>query len=167
MRHAAAKYVTDHAMLDSPVGRLLIGGDGAEVLLIGFPSGSRAVAAEPDWRRDDALYPEARGQILEYLAGTRTGFDFPMRLVGTAFQTSLWRALLDIPFGSTTTYTDLAHRIGRPKAIRAVGAANGANPLPIVVPCHRVLGRDGSLTGFGGGLDLKRRLLELERTRTP
>lgn len=162
MQHAAEKVVTDYAMLPSPVGRLLIGGDGTEVMLIGFPKGSRAVAPRDDWTRDDRLYPKARQQLIDYFAGRRRGFDFPMRLIGTDFQKSVWLALLSIPLGLTRTYASIAAEIGRPTAVRAVGAANGANPLPIVVPCHRLLGSDGSLVKFGGGLEAKRFLLDLE-----
>ena len=96
------------------------------------------------------------------MAGALTVFDLPLRLGGTAFQNRVWKALCDIPFGETTTYGALARRIGKPTAFRAVGAANGANPLPIVVPCHRVIGSDGSLTGFGGGIEIKRFLLAHE-----
>lgn len=162
MKHAAEKFVTDYAMLDSPVGNLLIGGDQASVMLIGFSKGSRAVTARPEWRRDDSLYAGARSQLSEYFAGQRAVFDFSMTLIGTDFQKQCWEALIAIPQGQTRTYATIAREIGRPKAVRAVGAANGANPLPIVVPCHRLLGADGSLTGFGGGVDVKQYLLDLE-----
>jgi methylated-DNA-[protein]-cysteine S-methyltransferase len=162
MKHAAEKFVTDYAMLDSPVGSLLIGGDQASVLLIGFSKGSQAVTAGPEWRRDDSLYANARSQLCQYFAGERAVFDFSMTLIGTDFQKQCWEALVSIPYGETRTYTMIAGEIGRPKAVRAVGAANGANPLPIVIPCHRLLGADGSLTGFGGGIDMKRYLLDLE-----
>jgi len=108
MTHASARQVTCYAMLDTPVGPLLIGGDGSDVLLIGFSGGSRAVAPERDWRRDDSLYPQARAQIAEYFAGGRTRFDFPVRMVGTPFQRAVWQALLDVPYGSTAAYRDLA-----------------------------------------------------------
>lgn len=163
MKHASARHVTCYAMLDTPVGPLLIGGDGSDVLLIGFSGGSRAVAPGRDWRRDDSLYPEARAQIAEYFAGGRTRFDFPMRMVGTPFQRAVWQALLDVPYGCTAAYRDLAAAVGKPGANQAVGAANGANPLPLAVPCHRVIGADGSLTGYGGGLDVKRMLLAHEQ----
>ncbi len=108
-------------------------------------------------QNDDAI-----GQIQEYLAGERKQFDLPLDQRGTEFQVSVWNAVYAIPWGQTTTYGEIARKIGRPDAFRAVGAANGANPHPIIVPCHRVIGADGSLTGFGGGLPLKRRLLTLE-----
>jgi methylated-DNA-[protein]-cysteine S-methyltransferase len=162
MRHAAEKIVTAYAALASPVGTLLIGGDGHRVLLIGFPEGPNAVIAPGSWTRDDTLYPVAREQLTEYFAGRRRAFDFIMAMTGTDFQKSVWQALLEIPFGVTRTYAALAGAIERPKAVRAVGAANGANPLPIAVPCHRLIGADGSLIKFGGGLGVKRYLLDLE-----
>jgi O-6-methylguanine DNA methyltransferase len=104
----------------------------------------------------------ALDQIAEYLNGTRRQFDLPLDLRGTEFQRRVWAAVAGIPYGQTRTYAQIAQAIGKPLAVRAVGAANGANPLPLVVPCHRVLGSDGSLTGYGGGLDVKRKLLEME-----
>jgi O-6-methylguanine DNA methyltransferase len=105
----------------------------------------------------------ALDQIAEYLGGQRREFDLPLDLRGTDFQRRMWAAVAGIPYGQTRTYADIARAIGKPQAVRAVGAANGANPLPLVVPCHRVIGSDGSLTGYGGGLDVKRKLLEMER----
>lgn len=152
-----------YGYLDSPVGRLLVAGDGDRLRLLGFPSGIRAREAAPDWRRDDNLFSEAFAQLRAYFAGELTRFDLPLWFDGTAFQNAVWSALRDIPYGETISYAELAGRIGRPTASRAVGAANGANPLPIVVPCHRVIGADGSLTGFGGGVETKRYLLRHER----
>lgn len=117
----------------------------------------------PEWRRDDALFKEAFTQLAAYFAGGLTTFDLPLHFAGTAFQKTVWRALIDIPFGETVSYGALATTIGRPTASRAVGAANGANPLPIIAPCHRVIGADRSLTGFGGGLETKSFLLDHER----
>jgi O-6-methylguanine DNA methyltransferase len=102
-------------------------------------------------------------QIIEYLGGKRREFDLPLDVRGTDFQHRVWDAVAAIPYGQTRTYAEVARMIGKPKAVRAVGAANGANPLPLVVPCHRVVGSDGSLTGYGGGLDVKRKLLEMEK----
>ncbi|MEJ2121019.1 MAG: methylated-DNA--[protein]-cysteine S-methyltransferase [Alphaproteobacteria bacterium] len=147
----------------SPIGRLLIAGDGERLHLISFPTGSRAHMPKSDWRRDDGLFTAAVDQLRAYFAGALTRFDLPLRLAGTPFQNAVWSALRDIPYGETISYQTLATRIGRPTACRAVGAANGANPLPIVVPCHRVIGADGSLTGFGGGIETKRALLDHER----
>ena len=104
----------------------------------------------------------ALDQIAEYLGGQRREFDLPLDLRGTEFQRRVWAAVAGIPYGETRAYADIARTIGKPRAVRAVGAANGANPLPLVVPCHRVLGSDGSLTGYGGGLDVKQELLEME-----
>ncbi len=101
-------------------------------------------------------------QLAEYFAGERKQFDVPLALRGTPFQLEVWRALQRIPYGETRTYADIARAIGRPTATRAVGGANGANPIPIIIPCHRVIGSNGGLTGFGGGIDVKRRLLDLE-----
>jgi methylated-DNA-[protein]-cysteine S-methyltransferase len=162
LRHAAEKYVTDYAIQESPVGRLLVGGHDGDVLLIGFPNGCNAVTPRDHWTRDDTLYPKARQELGDYFTGRRRNFDFSMRMVGTDFQKSVWLALLSIPAGETRTYASIATEIGRPKAVRAVGAANGANPLPIVIPCHRLLGSNGSLIKFGGGLEVKRYLLDLE-----
>ncbi len=104
-------------------------------------------------------------QVLEYLQGQRTTFTFQLDFRGTAFQISVWQALTRIPYGETRSYSDIAQVVQRPKAVRAVGAANGANPIPIVVPCHRVIGKNGNLTGYGGGLDVKEELLRLESNK--
>ncbi|MEZ5933151.1 MAG: methylated-DNA--[protein]-cysteine S-methyltransferase [Alphaproteobacteria bacterium] len=152
-----------YGYLESPIGALLVAGDESGLQLISFPKGSRAVLPREGWRRDDAFFGEVFSQLDGYFGGRRTAFDLPLRFGGTAFQETVWRALMDIPFAETTSYGELARRIGRPEASRAVGAANGANPLPIVVPCHRVIGADKSLTGFGGGLPTKRFLLDHER----
>ena len=121
-------------------------------------------AAEPgsEWKRDDGALAAARRQLEEYFAGKRSAFDLPLAMEGTPFQRRVWTALIEIPFGKTVAYSDIARRIGKPSASRAVGAANGRNPIAIVVPCHRVIGADGSLTGYGGGEARKKFLLELE-----
>lgn len=111
---------------------------------------------------EDALLTEAARQLRAYFDGALRDFDLPLAPAGTDFQRQVWQALAAIPWGQTVSYAELAARIGRPRAVRAVGAANGANPLPIVLPCHRVIGRDGSLTGYAGGLEIKRQLLALE-----
>ena len=148
--------------IPSPVGRLLLGGQTSFLELIGFPEGKGIVHPEDDWIQDDSVFKQAENQLKEYFEGTRQQFDLKVKPTGTPFQLSVLAALQDIPFGQTTTYRDIAKRIGRPKAVRAVGAANGRNPLPIVIPCHRVIGADGTLTGFGGGLPTKSFLLNLE-----
>jgi methylated-DNA-[protein]-cysteine S-methyltransferase len=147
---------------DSPVGRLTVVADAEGLRHILFESERHPVRRGPDWRRDAAALREARDQLCAYFAGERRDFDLTLAPVGTPFQSMVWRTLAEIPFGETWSYGDLARRIGEPKAVRAVGAANGRNPLPIVLPCHRVIGSDGSLTGFGGGLPVKQYLLELE-----
>ena len=117
---------------------------------------------EPDWIYNEKPFANARQQLKEYFAGTRKDFDLPLSLAGTEFQLRVLDELRRIPYGETTSYGDIAARIGKPKAMRAVGAANGRNPIPIIVPCHRVIGSTGKLTGFGGGLDTKQALLQLE-----
>lgn len=152
--------------MPSPIGRLLLAGDGGALSMIQFPSGNGAHGADPSWRRDDAAFPEAVRELGEYFDGTRRAFDLDLAPSGTAFQREVLDALLTIPYGETRSYADIARQVGRPRAVRAVGAANGRNPLPIVIPCHRVIGSNGSLTGFGGGLDTKRFLLDLETRGT-
>ncbi len=149
--------------LDSPVGRLLLAGDGERLRLISFPGGTRRRTAEAGWRLDPAPFAEATAQLRAYFSAELRDFSLPLDPQGTAFQRSVWDALLEIPYGATASYGEIARRIDRPKASRAVGAANGDNPLPIVVPCHRVIGSSGKLTGFGGGLEVKAALLALER----
>jgi methylated-DNA-[protein]-cysteine S-methyltransferase len=151
-----------YCYLDSPVGELLLAGDDAALSLVSFPEGSMRRDPEPDWIYNEKPFEAARQQLTEYFAGERREFDLPLKLSGTEFQLSVLHALQRIPYGETTSYSDIAERIGRPKAVRAVGAANGRNPIPIIVPCHRVIGSHGDLTGFGGGLDTKEALLRLE-----
>jgi len=152
-----------HQSIDSPVGTLLIAADDAGLRLIEFPSPRHPMAQPAQWRHDDhPVLRQTRAQLDEYFAGTRQRFDLPLAPQGTEFQRQIWHALATIPYGATLSYLQLAQRIGRPSAARAVGAANGRNPLPIVLPCHRVIGADGSLTGFGGGLPTKHYLLKLE-----
>ena len=151
-----------YSHMDSPIGRLLLAGDESGLTLISFPEGSRARQAEPDWKRRDPPFDAAKRQLDNYFQGRLTVFDLDLAPRGTPFQRKVWQTLQRIPYGETTTYGALARRIGRPKASRAVGAANGANPLPIVIPCHRVIGSTGKLTGFGGGLPTKAALLKLE-----
>ena len=148
--------------IDSPVGRLLLAGDGESLIQVGFQSGPRPLRPADGWIVDAAPFRVAMRQLDEYFAGERRRFDLPLAPRGTEFQRRVWRALTEIPYGKTTSYGELARHIGKPSASRAVGLANGANPLPIIVPCHRVIGADGSLTGFGGGLPIKRKLLALE-----
>jgi len=147
-----------HAYAPAPIGNLLLIADEEGLLRIEFPPASPPDEVSLD---EERLMPVIR-QIGEFFAGRRKTFDVPIALRGTAFQLEVWRALLCIPYGETRSYAEIAKSIGRPTATRAVGAANGANPVPIIVPCHRVIGSNGSLTGFGGGIDVKRWLLNFE-----
>jgi len=149
--------------LETPIGSLLLAGDGNCLVELGFPHGKAARRHDPDWIQDDQPFGEVKRQLLEYFAGERRVFDIPLAPQGTEFQQQVWTALTSIPYGATITYGELARRIGRPKASRAVGAANGRNPIPVIIPCHRVIGSSGKLVGFGGGLDTKQSLLRLER----
>lgn len=155
-----------YCYLDTPIGELLLAGEDGALSMIGFPKGSMRREPEADWIFNEKPLANACAQLSEYFAGTRKEFDLPLQLNGTEFQVSVLEALQDIPYGETTSYGTIAKRIGRPKAVRAVGAANGRNPIPIVVPCHRVIGSTGDLTGFGGGLDTKEALLRLEAEHT-
>ncbi len=155
-----------YSYVDSPIGPLLLAGDGEALSLIAFSRGKKSRGAEQDWQRRDDVFGQARRELGEYFDGRRRDFDLPLRPEGTEFQRDVWDALRTIPYGATCSYADIARKIGRPKASRAVGMANGSNPLPIVVPCHRVIGANGSLTGFGGGIETKRFLLELERSHS-
>jgi len=169
-----------HIVVDSPVGPLtLVAADGA---ICGLylqqrrhpPSpaflGEDVTSCRIEWgdstsSRSGSLLAEAASQLGAYFAGDRTAFDLPLTLAGTPFQRTMWQALLEVPYGETVTYRELAERIGRPTAARAVGLANGRNPVSIVVPCHRVVGSSGDLTGYGGGIERKRQLLDFERSR--
>jgi methylated-DNA-[protein]-cysteine S-methyltransferase len=147
-----------HHVIDSAIGRLLLlGEDGALAALhmepFAIPAGARP---------DAPAFREAEEQLGAYFAGELTEFDLPLAPHGTPFQLRVWDALTEIPYGTTTTYGAVAAAVGRPDAVRAVGACNGQNPIAVIVPCHRVIGADGSLVGYGGGLDRKRLLLELE-----
>ncbi len=148
--------------IESPIGKLLLAGVENELAVIGLPEGKGVVVPESSWQRSENCFESAERQLNEYFAGTRKTFDLKLAPTGTEFQLVVLEALQDIPLGETRSYLQIAQQIGRPKAVRAVGAANGRNPLPVVIPCHRVIGADGSLTGFGGGLEAKLFLLELE-----
>ncbi len=169
-----------YATLQSPLGPVLLVAGSSGLKLINFQSGSAAIAVQPQWLPAGAASAQARGaathsvraetvlsqallQLGEYFAGRRYRFELPLDADGSPFLQQVWAALREISYGETITYGELARRIGRPTATRAVGAANGRNPLPVVVPCHRVIGSDGTLTGYHGGLHLKAWLLQLER----
>lgn len=150
----------NYQLLDTPIGPLRLLSTGTHLAAIEFAN-QQSDTQDETCRTDKVLERSAR-QLQEYFAGRRKTFDLPLAPRGTDFQRTVWNALSAIPWGAVCSYADIARAIDKPKAVRAVGAANGRNPLPIVVPCHRVIGSDGSLTGFAGGLDMKRKLLELE-----
>ena len=158
---------TLYTVMDSPIGPLLIVGARDALQMVGFPSGKGHVAPRAEWTRDDGALRFATGPLREYFAGERRTFDVPLAPRGTPFQLEVWRELARIPYGTTISYGTLVTRLGNPAASRAVGAANGSNPIPIIVPCHRVIGANGSLTGFGGGIETKRWLLAHEQQRLP
>ena len=132
--------------------------------LIRFPVNNKKRAPGLGWIEDNTIFPDAVSQLTAYFEGRLKQFDLDLVLNGTDFQKKVWQALLTIPYGATVTYGDIAERIHNPKAFRAVGLANRCNPIPIIIPCHRVIGKNGQLTGFAGGLDIKRFLLDLERS---
>lgn len=152
-----------YCYLDTPIGKLLLAGDHAALKLISFPEGSMRREPGSGWIHSEEPFRAARQQLSEYFTGERQEFDLALAPDGTEFQVSVLKALTEIPYGTTASYGEIASAVGRPKAARAVGAANGRNPLPIVIPCHRVVGSDGALTGFGGGMAAKKALLDLER----
>jgi methylated-DNA-[protein]-cysteine S-methyltransferase len=154
-----------HTFIDSPVGTLTLVATEGGLSGLFMTNQRRRPPSEELGRRDPRAFPAVIDQLSAYFAGELTTFDLRLAAVGTPFQRSVWTALRRIPYGQTRSYGQLAQGLGRPEAARAVGAANGANPLGIIVPCHRVLGADGSLTGYGGGLERKRFLLALERRR--
>jgi len=154
-----------YARVITPIGTVLVAGDFSAVRLVRFPNESEP---DPVWFEARAgPVREAARQLEAYFARRRTTFELPLDPRGTPFQQRVWEALETIPYGETVSYGELAKRIGQPTASRAVGAANGANPIPIIIPCHRAVGADGSMTGFGGGITLKRKLLALEAGQRP
>ena len=151
-----------YTYIDSPIGALLVTRDEGGVTGLDLPAARYPRRIGDDWERDDAAFDDVRTQLNEYFAGTRQQFDLPLNAQGNAFQRAVWQTLSEIPYGETTSYGKVAASIGHPDGARAVGVANGQNPIPIIVPCHRVIGADGSLTGYGGGLPAKRWLLDHE-----
>lgn len=151
-------------LMPTPIGQLLLVADAQGLRQVWFETGRgrHRKSPPPEWTHSPKALQFARVQLDEYFAGTRQQFELPLHPLGTPFQLSVWQELGRIPYGVTVSYADIARRIEQPQAVRAVGAANGRNPLPIVLPCHRVIGSDGSLTGFGGGLPTKRFLLAME-----
>lgn len=151
-----------YTMMNSPVGPLLLAGDESGLRLVHFASGRRPKSPQRGWTDDSAPFKEVIRQLKAYFDGKLKDFELPLVLDGTEFQLLVWSNLQKIPYGETVSYGQLARRIGSPEAARAVGLANGSNPIPIIIPCHRVIGSNGDLTGFGGGLPVKKRLLALE-----
>jgi methylated-DNA-[protein]-cysteine S-methyltransferase len=163
-RKHAMNYVTT---LDTPIGELLIETNETAITQILLPGKGQEIEEvaqqqKSQERKKPLVMKDAVGQLKEYFAGKRTEFDLPLELAGTDFQREVWLALGEIPYGKTISYAELASMVGRPAAFRAVGQANGSNPIPIVLPCHRVIASGGKLGGYGGGLDMKRQLLSLE-----
>lgn len=163
--------VVEWAFHDSPIGRLLLAGDADGLRVLSFAGARYAgdgrekppVRVDPAWEPDRGGLAAVRAELDAYFAGSLRAFAVPVRPSGTEFQLRVWSELQRIPYGVTISYQELAGRVGNPRAMRAVGLANGANPVAIVIPCHRVIGRNGSLVGFGGGLAVKQALLDLER----
>jgi methylated-DNA-[protein]-cysteine S-methyltransferase len=156
---------TRYTWLDTPIGTMLLTADGDALTRVSM--GASLAHLHADWERVSSgpgILAEACAQLGEYFAGARTTFDLPLAPVGTPFQQRVWTALREIPFGETATYRTIARTLGDPNATRAVGAANGRNPIGLIVPCHRIIGADGSLTGYAGGLDRKRWLLRHEES---
>jgi len=151
-----------YTTMESPVGTLRLVAEELGLRTVWFVRGRKDEKPDAEWKQDAAFFTDVMRQLNAYFAGELREFEIPLLLEGTEFQKRVWKALLAIPYGETISYGELAKKIGEPKAVRAVGAANGQNPIPIIVPCHRVIGSDGSLTGFGGGIENKKRLLELE-----
>lgn len=154
---------TCYTWMDSPTGRLLLVADEHGLREIVFAQGRTPPVIGSSWRGDGALFSEPVRQLQAFFAGELRNFDLRLKPEGTAFQQRVWMALREIPFGETISYGEIARRVGNPAASRAVGLANGSNPLPIIVPCHRVIGSNGKLIGYGGGLENKRWLLDFER----
>ena len=151
-----------YTKLQSPVGPLLMAADENGLRIIHFVNGRRPRQPDRDWVEKSAAFKDVAWQLKEYFEGKRTEFDLPLVLEGTEFQMRVWNMLRKIPYGETTSYGKIARQIGSPDGARAVGLANGQNPIPIIIPCHRVIGSNGDLTGFGGGLPIRQKLLALE-----
>jgi len=162
---ADAEIVYD--FFDSPICPLVVAAEDDAIAFLLLAKNGKPAHVAPEWHRAPARLREAHAQLAAYFAGKLLAFDLELAPRGTAFQRSVWSQLRQIPYGDTTSYIELARRLGNPNAMRAVGAANGANPIAIIVPCHRVIGHDGQLVGFGGGLPAKRWLLDHERHHAP
>ncbi len=151
-----------YTLLDTILGQIAVAGDFSGLRHIEFQHGQRKLKLGKNWKKNNDFLKPATEQLIAYFAGELKAFDLLLAPKGTPFQEKVWKALLEIPYGSVATYKEIAKKIKNPKAVRAVGGANGKNPLPIVIPCHRVIGADGSLTGFSSGLNIKKQLLLIE-----
>ena len=150
-------------LIDTPMGPVAVTGDEEGIRQIAFQEGRHPLKIEEHWQKDTRVLKAARRQIMAYFTGELQCFDLVLAPVGTDFQQRVWRALKKIPYGCLVSYRDIAVAIGNPGACRAVGGANGKNPIPIIIPCHRVIGSEGQLVGYGEGLDIKKKLIDLER----
>jgi methylated-DNA-[protein]-cysteine S-methyltransferase len=155
-----------YTTVESPLGELLLLGDGHALRGLYMQDGRKPVEIAQEWQHASAPFADASSQLADYFTGVRRVFELQLAVSGTPFELRVWRALQDIPYGQTESYGELAARVGAPAAAREVGSANGRNPISLIVPCHRVIGADGALTGYGGGLERKRMLLDLERGQT-
>ena len=151
-----------YTTIESPLGDLLLHGDGVRLDGLAIQAGRQPGTVEPSWQRDPTAFTDVERQLLEYFSGERASFELELEPRGTPFQRQVWQALRQIVYGETMPYGELAARIGRPSAARAVGAANGANPIAVIIPCHRLIGANGALTGYAGGIERKQTLLDLE-----
>jgi len=151
-----------YRIIPSPLGEILIAGNDGRIQCLAFQAGTSPVTPHSRWRESQSAFRDTEAQLAAYFAGELREFDLPLELAGTPFQLGVWDELRQIPYGTTVSYAELARAVGSPKAVRAVGAANGTNPIPIIIPCHRVVGSSGKLTGYRGGVDFKRKLLQLE-----
>ena len=165
VQQSTSHEVTHYSIYDSPIGELLLTSQAGELTGLFIVGQKHAPRIEADWVADELQFEFATCQLDEYFRGSRREFDLPLKLVGTDFQRRVWNQLTQIPYGTTTNYGQLAKRIDNPRGSRAVGLANGRNPISIIVPCHRVVGINGDLTGYGGGLEAKRWLLNFETKR--
>lgn len=152
-----------YTTIPSPLGEILLVRNEQGLTHLNFQEGTHPLPVDPAWRQDNGAFRDTIAQLEAYFAGELREFALPLAPQGTPFQLAVWQALQTIPYGRTLTYSQLAQQIGKPKAVRAVGAANGRNPIPLIIPCHRVIGADGSLIGYGGGLPIKEALLNLEK----
>ena len=161
-KKVVSKHITHYTYMDTPLGFLLLAGCKEGLRMISFPRGSQARKPLPEWQADKDMFTQAQSELEAYFEGSLHEFSTSMILEGTDFQKQVWAALQQVPFGELASYGDIAKTLGKPGAARAVGGANNANPIPIIVPCHRIIGADRSLTGFGGGLPTKKFLLDHE-----